>query len=1409
MHYKPVPENISEKPVLAFATSINGNLLDVQIRNRTVQALIDSGASVRVISLAFLNTLRPKLVTPFGKAKHSLIYGVGGHSHHVVGSVTLNLNIDSHVVSQTFHILHDPPTAVILGMDFLQAQHANLDVANQRLTLSGNRHEINLSPPASCATVLRTHCKITVPAASEAVFSVKRGRNNFPGSSHNLLIEPLANSRLPLLVARVLVKNEPHKTLCRVLNPTGQEIQIPAHFPIAKASYLSPENIMPIPAKDAAFLDLPIGQEAHAAHVASASDCDPAKLDPAEKQRYIQTALDMGINLADSCLTPQEKEDLLVLLGKNRDVFAVSLDELTQTDFIFHDIQTVDDIPVCKPFYSQTPAMRKEIERMTQELLDKNLIEESTSPYSSPIVLIRKSDHTPEKPSYRYCTDFRLLNRKTVPQYYPLPRTPEMLSVLGEARPQYYCRLDLRCGFHQILLTPDAQRKSAFTTHQGHFNWRVMAFGLTNAPVTFAYAMSKLFRDMTFKQLLIYVDDLLTFANSVPALFSQLQCIFDRLRSAGFKLHPGKCEFAKSQISYLGYLFSKDGMAVDPGKTKVITEATPPKNAKKLKSFLGLCQFYKKFIRNFSIIASPLYNLLRQDQTYSWDDRCQQAFETLKQALVSPPILVYPDMDKPFILSTDASDEAISYILSQKDEHGRERVISFSGRSLTGPERRYIITEKEALAVIQGIKCFREYLTGHFTIKTDHAALKYFRNLKDTSPRLQRWSLLTQGLSYDVVHVPGHKHTNADGISRLDHPPCETGESDPLESVFPDPSICTLSAHETRPLSHSMSHGKNAQYTQINIPLQRPAVLQVSGTAPQKNESEHTSLHECPSLSHIDLPTLQQRCPQVGPIHRYLKLNELPSNSRDAKRIVWQADQYGLEDNLLVHFYTPRCKGVPKAQRFIRQVVIPERLQESVLQYFHHTAIGAHAGFLRMYNALRQRYFWPNMYEATYQYTQSCPDCQRAKQGGSSRPPLIPIYTEPYPFSRVAMDIAKLPRTKDGMQYVLTITDAYSGWPEAFPLKDQSAQSIAEVLYTHVLCRHGHVGAILTDRGPNVAGEIISSLSRLFGVKKLSTSAYRPQADGLAESTNRSVIQALRCYGPKANSDWPSLLPAVLLSYRLAPNQKTGLSPYSILHGRELNVEIDFSLKLKPKLPSNVREYLAQTMQNLEIAQEIIEANLKEHKQRYKAAYDRTFQVKEPNFALAQRVLMKNDRPLLGVSTPKLKARWIGPLYITKIHPHFLFSLRWCDSNKLLRTRVHASKIKAYRQPMYRTLRGPVDFQPMPAADATGAEGTASVNPPSVEPPHTSRHSLADTNPSSVTGSQGMDDSDDTFHEVERIMKCTSYKGQKWYHVRFKNAKKAEWVLGTNISPHLIELFHCNKTLSGKAKKRRNPTAFC
>ena len=468
------------------------------------------------------------------------------------------------------------------------------------------------------------------------------------------------------------------------------------------------------------------------------------------------------------------------LIREYADIF-FHVGPLRQTNYIKHDIELTSDVPFRLPPYRYSAEKKKAIQVQVREMLADGLIEPSFSPYSSPIVMDRKKDN-----KFRFCNDFRRLNAITKDTAQNLPVIREVIKDIGMAK--IFTTLDLKHGYWQIPLTERAKPYTAFATPDGGlYQWRVMPFGLKNAPGRFNNFITQEvlsgFMDVFVRS---YLDDFVIYSNTWEEHLAHLSKVFERIRVYQLTCSINKCFFGKESLEFLGHQITSEGNRAKPEYVRAILNALPPRNRKELRQFIGTCEWLREFIPKFSLIALPLTALLSSTRPWRWTDESQRAFEALKEAFRVPLELCRPDPTKPFILQTDACATGMGAVLYQLNDAGKRRIISYASAKFSKTEKRYHSNEQECLAVIWGLRKFRHYLEdGKFTLQTDNRALTWLDNIKDGKGKLHRWAIYLRSFNFTVEHVAGKFNELPDALSRDPGEEVFTDDADALEALLP------------------------------------------------------------------------------------------------------------------------------------------------------------------------------------------------------------------------------------------------------------------------------------------------------------------------------------------------------------------------------------------------------------------------------------------------------------------------------------------------------------------------------------------------------------------------------------------------------------------------------------------------
>ena len=717
-----------------------------------------------------------------------------------------------------------------------------------------------------------------------------------------------------------------------------------------------------------------------------------------------------------------------------------------------HEIYIDNVSPIRQRFRRMSPQQREEVRKLLSDMLARN-ISPSKSPWASPVVLVKKKNG-----ASRFCVDYRQVNAVMRKDAFPLPRVDDTLDILAGSR--LFSTLDLISGYWQVEVKPEDREKTAFVTSEGLYEFNVLPFGMCNGPATFQRLMNILLAGIQWHSCLVYLDDIIVFGRSFTEHIQNLAEVFQRLRDANLRLQVKKCTFCRGTVKFLGHVISTAGIGTDPEKVEKVSKWPVPINVREVQQFLGLVNYYRRFVKDCAQLAKPLHRLTENNREFQWTDQCQQAFDTLRRLLVSAPVLAFPDCTREFILDTDASEQGIGAVLSQVHLDGQEHVVAFASRVLSKAERKYSVTRKELLAVIVFIHHFRPYLLGRrFVLRTDHSSLLWLKNFKDPEGQLARWLEQLEQYTFEVVHRKGSSHGNGDALSRYVYP---------RESVDED---CTP----------------------VSMVIDDPDVI--------------FSVQCTPFLSAYDSPAIRELQLQdefIGPLLRAKETSTKPvvPDKADPKyrKLVQIWDQLILRDGLLWRYFED-VRGTGG----VYQLVVPLSLKEVVLKGVHEGVAGGHFGVEKSLGKLKERFYWPGHYNDIHNWCSTCSDCVARKTRGPRRKaPLQPIVVG-YPMQMVAVDIVgPLPRSTNGNLYLLVAEDYFTKWLEVWAIPNQEAKTIAEKLLNEMFFRFSLPDKLHSDQGRQFESQIIEELCKLLQINKSRTTPYHPQGDGLVERANRT-----------------------------------------------------------------------------------------------------------------------------------------------------------------------------------------------------------------------------------------------------------------------------------------------------------------
>ncbi|KAJ9519492.1 hypothetical protein QJQ45_000587 [Haematococcus lacustris] len=954
---------------------------------------------------------------------------------------------------------------------------------------------------------------------------------------------------------------------------------------------------------------------------------------------------------AEPDLPPGVSQALNALLDEYADVFA-PITSLPPERPVGHAIPLVPDArPSVVPQYRMSQEEHAELKKQVQDLLAKGMIEPSSSPFAAPILFVKKKSG-----ELRMCLDYRQLNKITIRDQYPLPRIDDLFDKLSGCT--VFSSLDLQAGYNQIRITPEDVPKTAFRTPDGHYQFKVLSFGLCNAPATFQRVMNDAFAPVLNQCALVYLDDILVMSKSVDEHLKHLRKVFDLLRLNKLFAKQSKCEFMRTTLKFLGHVIFAGAIAVDPEKIKSISSWPVPQSLQQLQSFLGAANFVRKFVHNFSVLAAPLTDLCGKAGDsflwHNWPADELKAFASLKAAVAQVPMLRLPDHTQPFQVYCDASLQGVGAVLMQDGYP-----LAYLSKKLSSAERNYTTGEQELLALITACKEWRCYLEGvPFTLFTDHKPLTALPTQKVLSRRQARWMEFLSRFTFDLQYLPG-----------------DANPADPLSRIPAGPQDCAMVCVVTtrRQAKQSLERGEVRvaqalpQVPPVGTPSNAPTA--VDALAPRPTVSDNPVAAHHSRLPELEAPSAADTSVHypAAPAHPLELADHLVHGYRLDPAFTAEADLSGMymDDHGL---WRRTGKGT---------VMVPNdpELREYILHEMHDAAYAGHVGITKTLERLSRVFYWDTMRADVRHYVTTCDACQRDKSstlkpGGLLNPLSIPDYR----WESVSMDlITKLPSASHGFDAICVFVDRLSKMVHFVPCKESmNAKGFARLFVDNVFKLHGLPKDMVSDRGPHFHNTFWHHVQKLLGMRGSLSSSYHPQSDGQTERYNRVLEEMLRHYISPTQADWPDYLSLAEFAVNNSWQESIKSTPFLVNTGQSPITPMLHSLPDKGRCPEGLsyatwwQEAVAKAKLCMQAAQQ---------RQAAYANQDR----RDVHYKVGQMVLLstKNMRLKPGKAR-KLLPRFVGPFKVLGLVGQVAVNLQLPASMSRLHPVFHVSLIKPY-----------------------------------------------------------------------------------------------------------------------------------
>ena len=761
--------------------------------NTPQKALIDTGSAITIIHQRLLNKIPHKPVTSLTKN----LLSASCSTVNIIGEVSLFITIDGITTTITADVATDLVTNLILGSDWIRTNNVYILTPEQRIMIRKHGREAStpfIKPPILNYPALLTNY-ITLSPFSEHIVEAQLQ----PQTMTNALFEP--NPRLQrkaLFMACTLLNINEGKATISIINATNRRQTLSEGTRIGMVTQMANSVSLIVPSNYSNEL-IPKGKVANeTTDDTNSVNLRAVTVEETEHrcrnclQRFVAKN-DLFKHLRGQCYPDEIREQIEKLtahipddkqrsqvtniLWRHGNLF--DLRQPSKIDIVLKNaIDTGTHRPVHTPPYRKSNKDQEILREETQKLLNNDIIEHSTSPWSSPVVLVKKKDGTT-----RFCVDYRRLNQITTKDAFPLPRIDDIYDQLTKAT--YFSKFDFKAGYFQVPLDKADRPKTAFSTRDGHFQFKVLPQGLTNGPPTFQRIVNQILGPNRWKHMLAYIDDIIIYSRTFPAHVQHIEEVCSLLNDANFKLHIAKCEIARTETLFLGHIIKQGTIQPDPDNIRGLTEVREPTSAEEAFRFVKAVEYYRKFIPKFSMIAAPLHKysptILQQQKNHNkkakfeLSDEARSAFHQLKHILTTDLILNLPDDDMQFKLQTDASVDGIGAVLLQITPNG-DRPLAYMSKKLTKSQINWPTIEQECYAIVQAVEKWDKYLRGHeFILETDHEPLVHFTNKEQLNKRCERWRLRLAEYRFKVKHIQGKKNNMADYLSRS---PVETAQED-------------------------------------------------------------------------------------------------------------------------------------------------------------------------------------------------------------------------------------------------------------------------------------------------------------------------------------------------------------------------------------------------------------------------------------------------------------------------------------------------------------------------------------------------------------------------------------------------------------------------------------------------------
>lgn len=898
---------------------------------------------------------------------------------------------------------------------------------------------------------------------------------------------------------------------------------------------------------------------------------------------------------------PKEYHDLIDVFDRNK------AKELPPHRSYDHKIELE---PGKKPpqsrLYPMSGFKLQKVKEYLEENLQKGFISPSTAPYASPVLFVQKHDG-----SLRFCVDYRKLNAITIRNRYPIPLIEEALARVVGCK--YLTKLDIIAAFNKLRMHPDSEDFTTFTTSFGAFKYHVLPFGLTGGPASYQqYMNDNLFEYLNdFCQ--AYLDDILIYSKTRKEHQEHVRKVLLRLRQAGLQVDIDKCEFHVQETKFLGLIVSTSGLKMDPDKVKAVVNWETPTCLKEVQAFVGFCNFYRRFIRDFSKTVKPLVALTKKDCPFHWSEACQAAFEEMKRLMTSAPVLRHYERSRPTVLETDSSDYVNGGVLSQADDDGVLHPVAFYSKNMVPAECNYEIYDKELLAIVRCLEHWRPELESTdipIQIFTDHKSLEYFMQTKELTRRQARWAEKLADYNFKIMYRTGKSNGKADALTRMPNSVPTDKEDERLKHqhralLSPE---CFQSYNPTFSVDRDVEEGGEATEEFIN------------------------------ALTDEDLPL-------------YARITLANQDDKDCGRVreALEKDPTQIFEGINLRYCSQRHHTLFYKDRL--WVPTSPELHLELIKESHNPPASGHPGRDRTLEILKRQFYWPGMKEEVARYIRNCHTCQRSKAPRDQYNGLLqPLPTPEQRWQDISMDFVTSLPVSDNRNAICTLVDRLTKERHYAPCtaadEGTSVEATVDILLNYIFRTHGLPNSIVSDRGPQFVSSVWKVLCDRLQIKATLSTAFHPETDGQTERANQDVERQLRTYCSYLQDDWVRWLPIAEFADNNAIASATGMSPFFANKG--FHPRMSFSPSVEPGPSARERTQAVKANDIADKMADVLEFMKEQSAQNRKRMTDQANRHRsDVSYEVGDLVFLSSKNIATARPSKKLEDKMLGPFKIT------------------------------------------------------------------------------------------------------------------------------------------------------------------